>query len=76
MKWKINKIIINFNYNNRNKKQKDQIGGGTPGIKYISTAAGAHPNYEIEFLKLSHSHIKKFNDKMVMIYTGKTKSNR
>jgi fucokinase len=52
---------------------QDQIGGGTKGIKYIWTAAGTEPKYNIQLLALSPRHLARFNEKLVMVYTGKTR---
>jgi fucokinase len=52
---------------------QDQIGGGAAGLKYIETAPGLVPEYRIEEIQLSSDHVRFFNDKLLVVYTGRTR---
>jgi len=52
---------------------QDQVGGGTPGLKFIAALASENPEYTMETLNLSQKHIDYFNNKLLVVYTGKTR---
>ena len=49
---------------------QDQVGGLTPGIKFISTEAGLCQKISCEQVKISPETLKELNDRFVLIYTG------
>jgi fucokinase len=49
---------------------QDQVGGMTPGIKYITSAAGARQELKVQHLELSDATKKELDDRFALIYTG------
>lgn len=49
------------------------MGGGTAGLKFISAEKGLYPKYQISPLQLSPKHIEEYNNKLLVVYTGKTR---
>lgn len=49
---------------------QDQVGGLTPGIKFITTKPGLHQDIQVEHLKLSEETMKELNERFALIYTG------
>eukprot|EP00741_Cyanophora_paradoxa_P008186 tig00000025_g7922.t1 len=48
----------------------DQVGGGTPGIKRVDSKPGVRQAYTITHLELSPEHKRRFNEKLLVVYTG------
>ena len=42
-------------------------------MQFIRTEASPFPDYSISKIKLSPQHIQYFNDKLLVVYTGKTR---
>ena len=49
---------------------QDQVGGLTPGIKYITAGPGLRQCLRVEHLELSERTRQELNDRFVLIYTG------
>lgn len=49
---------------------QDQVGGVTPGIKFITSTPGIEQKIKVEKLDLSDSTKKELNDRFALIYTG------
>jgi fucokinase len=52
---------------------QDQIGGGVVGLKFITAEAAVIPDYNVDFLKLSQKHVECYNDRLLVVWTGKTR---
>lgn len=52
---------------------QDQVGGLTPGIKVGHSRAELPLKIEVTFLKMTPETIKAFNDRLLLVYTGKTR---
>lgn len=52
---------------------QDQIGGGVQGLKLIQTEAGPRPEYNIHVLPMSKKLLQLVNDRLVLVYTGRTR---
>lgn len=42
-------------------------------MKFIAAEASEYPEYQIDHLDLSPKHVKSFDDKLLTVYTGKTR---
>jgi len=49
---------------------QDQVGGVTPGIKFISSNKGINQQLNVEHINISEKTKKELNDRFVIIYTG------
>ena len=49
---------------------QDQVGGVTPGIKYITSAPGLRQQLRVQHLEIPKDTLKELNDRFVVIYTG------
>ena len=49
---------------------QDQIGGVTPGLKYIMSMPGIEQNIKVSYIELSESTKKELNERFTLIYTG------
>ena len=49
---------------------QDQVGGVTPGIKYITSAPGLCQELRVQHLEIPQETLKELNDRFVVIYTG------
>ena len=49
---------------------QDQVGGVTPGFKFISSEAGLKQDVKIEHLAVSPKTLQEFNERYCLIYTG------
>eukprot|EP01114_Cavostelium_apophysatum_P019259 TRINITY_DN6156_c0_g1_i4.p1 TRINITY_DN6156_c0_g1~~TRINITY_DN6156_c0_g1_i4.p1 ORF type:complete len:1010 (+),score=265.03 TRINITY_DN6156_c0_g1_i4:32-3031(+) len=52
---------------------QDQVGGGTPGLKFITANADVYPEYVISPVHFDKEHVDYFNDRLLVVYTGKTR---
>lgn len=52
---------------------QDQVGGLTPGIKVGHSRAELPLKIEVTFLKMTPETIRAFNDRLLLVYTGKTR---
>ena len=49
---------------------QDQVGGVTPGLKYITTMPGVEQQIKVSHVQLSEETKKELNDRFALIYTG------
>lgn len=49
---------------------QDQVGGLTPGIKYITSRPGVPQKLDVQPLKLDGEDLARLNDRLCLIYTG------
>lgn len=49
---------------------QDQVGGVTPGIKYITSRPGIRQELTVEHLEISENTKKELNERFCLIYTG------
>lgn len=49
---------------------QDQVGGLTPGIKYITSKPGYHQKLKVQHISLDEETINELNERFVVIYTG------
>ncbi len=49
---------------------QDQVGGITPGIKYITSRPGMKQELKVEYLELDEATKQELQDRFVLIYTG------
>ena len=49
---------------------QDQVGGVTPGIKYITSAPGLKQQLRVQHLTIPQETLQELNDRFVVIYTG------
>jgi len=49
---------------------QDQIGGLTPGIKFISSCAGIKQKINVEHIEIAETTKKELSDRFAIIYTG------
>jgi len=49
---------------------QDQVGGLTPGVKFITTKSGFRQEIEVETLKLSNGNKEELQKRFALIYTG------
>ena len=49
---------------------QDQVGGLTPGIKFITTKPGITQNIKVENVKISSDTLKELGERFALIYTG------
>ncbi len=49
---------------------QDQVGGITPGIKFITTKPGITQNIKVENVKISSDTLKELGERFALIYTG------
>lgn len=49
---------------------QDQVGGLTPGIKYITTKPGMTQNIKVEYVHLDEETKEKLQERFALIYTG------
>lgn len=49
---------------------QDQVGGITPGIKYITTEPGISQEIKVETMKLKPEVLQELQDRFALIYTG------
>jgi len=49
---------------------QDQVGGVTPGIKFISSFAGIEQKIKVEHVEISEETKKELNERFAVVYTG------
>ena len=49
---------------------QDQVGGVTPGIKYITSKPGLHQKLRVDHVSLDESTKRELNERFALIYTG------
>lgn len=49
---------------------QDQVGGLTPGIKFITTMPGVVQDIHVEPVRMSEECLKELNSRLILIYTG------
>ena len=52
---------------------QDQVGGLTPGIKVGHSKAELPLRIDMKFLAIADDTIRAFSDRLVLVYTGKTR---
>ena len=49
---------------------QDQVGGVTPGIKFITSKPGISQNLQVEKVILEPETLQELNERFALIYTG------